>query len=123
MVSSTLINNIKTMATRYNAGEIFTVRLNGGLAGTTGESFKARQNRLVSENILRKSVQLVNDLEALRNGKTLSAAPNTSGTQSDFIAQSVKDILELRQKLGIKPDTAPTGTTPTTRGSLLDKNS
>lgn len=116
MVSSSLINSIKTMAARYNSGEIFAVRLNGGLAGTTGESFKARQNRLVSENILRKSVQLVNDLEALRGGGSLSSLNNSGTQQNDFVAQSVKDILELRQKLGIKADTAP-------RGSLLDKNS
>jgi hypothetical protein len=88
-------------------------------------SYKAAQNRLVSENIFRKSTQLVNDLLALRKLKT------DNGTQAlpqDPIPKAVQDIMDLREKLGVDNDQTPAERVLSEilqpkRGSLFDGKS
>jgi hypothetical protein len=86
---------------------------------------KAAQNQIVSENILRKATQLVNDLLALRKSKT-----GTDETQQAVtpISKSVQDILDLREKLGVDDAHAPAEKVLTQildpkRGSLFDGKS
>lgn len=103
--------------------------LNKGLSLNLGGGFmrnyKAAQNSLVSENIFRKSAQLVNDLLALRKLKT-DGAP--TAPQEEPISKSVQDILDLREKLGVENDHAPAEKVLTQilqpkRGSLFDGKS
>jgi hypothetical protein len=82
-----LLKNLQALTARYKSG----LTLNVGRPQFM--SNKDYQNRLVSENIFRKAVQLVNDLEFFnRKSQTLSqpnktAAPN-SGRGSLFDSQS-----------------------------------
>ena len=75
-----------------------------------GLSNKDYQNRLVSANILRKSVQLVEDLENARARtnafKSNTALQSSTVTPLEYaqknLTASIREILNLRQKLGIE---------------------
>jgi hypothetical protein len=79
-----------------------------------GVSYKTLQNYSLGQNVINKAAQLVADLERINTNPApaISRPPITPDTQKaedtldDFIAGSIKEIIELRQSLGI---TTPAG--------------
>lgn len=99
-------------------------------------SYKNLLNQRVEDNFARTTRRLALELDILRRrdldlelSRILSGAPSKTAApaQDDFIAQSIKKILDIRKRLGIE---APAGrNTPlddllkAPKGTLFDKTS
>ena len=89
-------------------------------------SFKDVQNFLVGENLVRKSAQLVQDLELIKQRKsnpeafaqlTEAVASSSASEQlNNRIDQSIEEIIDIRTSLGI---TQPAGKDPISLENLL----
>lgn len=80
---------------------------------TFSSSYKTIQNFLIGENIARKSTQLAEDLALIKaresdpEGFAKAHEEEESAFKSNFdsrIEQSINDILDIREKLGIITD-------------------
>lgn len=89
----------------------------------TGARFKDVQNFLVGENLVRKSAQLAQDLELIKqreaNPEAFAQLTEVSTTSEAFdkrIEKSIEEIIDIRTSLGI---TQPAGKDPISPEDLL----